>query len=141
MATGVQKESLCGHDMVTGVHEEVTYCPLVHLQESRKRTAPLVNRNSAVRIPLKRLKQTKYCWPFSSWQTTTILQTSIAIITEIPNCQSRSRQRSPRSTGNLKSSSCLKIFPNEPQSPQSADSRGQNQILPFSHEGRCATNF
>ena len=38
-----------GHDMVTGVHEEVTYCSPVHLQESRKRTALPVNRNSAVR--------------------------------------------------------------------------------------------
>ena len=26
MEKGVQKERLCGHDMVTGVHEEVTYC-------------------------------------------------------------------------------------------------------------------
>ena len=26
MATGVQKERPYGHDMVTGVHEEVTYC-------------------------------------------------------------------------------------------------------------------
>ena len=24
--TGVQRGSVCGHDMVTGVHEEVTYC-------------------------------------------------------------------------------------------------------------------
>ena len=26
MVTGVQRECLCGHDMVKGVHEEVTYC-------------------------------------------------------------------------------------------------------------------
>ena len=37
-----------GHDMVTGVHEEV---PL-HLRENRKRTALPVNHNSAMRIPL-----------------------------------------------------------------------------------------
>ena len=28
MVTGVQKESLCDHDMVTGFHEEFTYCSL-----------------------------------------------------------------------------------------------------------------
>ena len=37
-----------------------------HLQESRKRTALPVNRHSSVRKPLRRLKQTKICWPFSS---------------------------------------------------------------------------
>ena len=82
----------------------------VHLQESRKIAAIPANRNSAVRIPLRRSKQTKFCWPFSSWQTTTILLSSISISKEFPNCQSRSREQFPRSTGNLKSLSGLKIF-------------------------------
>ena len=69
-----------------------------------------MNPNSAVRKPLRRLKQTKLYWPFSSWQTTTSLQISITISTEFPNCQNRSRQRCPRSTGNLRSLKCLKIF-------------------------------
>ena len=99
-----------GHDMVTGVHEEVTYAPLIHLQESRKRTALPVNHNSAVRILLRRSKEIKMCWPFSSWQTTTILQTLIIISTEFPNCQNRSPQRCQRLTGNLRSLNCLKIF-------------------------------
>ena len=30
MVTEVQKESPCGHHMVTGVHEEFTYCPPPH---------------------------------------------------------------------------------------------------------------
>ena len=83
--------------------------PLVHLRESRKRTVLQVNRNSAKKTPLRRLRQNIVCRSFSSWQTTTILQISITIITEFPNSQSRLRQRRPRSTGNLKSSSCLKI--------------------------------
>ena len=50
MVTGVQKESLCGLDIVTGateligecqdmtgVNEEVTYCPLVHPQEAEEK--------------------------------------------------------------------------------------------------------
>ena len=84
--------------------------PAVHLQESRKRTSSQVNRNSAVRIPLQRSKQTNFCWPFSSWQVTTILQIFTITSTEFPNCQNRSRQRCLRSTGNLKSLSCLKIY-------------------------------
>ena len=80
MVTGVQKESLCGHDMVTeatekirnrhdmvtGVHGEVTYCsPSASLGKQKRTTLP-VSRKSAVRIPLRQLKQTKTCWPFSS---------------------------------------------------------------------------
>ena len=99
-----------GHDMVLGVHEEVTHCTLIHLQESRKRTALQVNRSSAVKTLLRRLRQTKFCGPFRSWQTATILRFSITKLTEFSNCQSHLRQRWPRSTGNLKSSSCWKIF-------------------------------
>ena len=57
--------------------------PLVHLQKSRKRTTLQVNPNSAVKTPLRRLRQIKFCWSFSSWQTTTILQSSIENITRI----------------------------------------------------------
>ena len=79
MVTKVQRGRVCSHDMVTGatqqipnchdltgVQEEVTYCPLVHLQGSRRKTASPVNCNSAVKTPLRRSKQTKFCWPFNS---------------------------------------------------------------------------
>ena len=62
--------------------------PLVHLQVSRRNTALPVNRNSAVKTHLRRSKQTKFCWPFSSWQTITILRTFTITSTEFPNCQS-----------------------------------------------------
>ena len=101
VVAGVQRRSLCGHDMVTGaaeqignrhdmtgVHEEVTYCPLVHLQGSRRKTSPPVNHNSAVKTQLRRSKQSKFCWPFSSWQSITILRTFTIISTEFPICQS-----------------------------------------------------
>ena len=61
--------------------------PLVHRQENRKRTVLRVNRNSAARTPLWRSRQTKVCWPFSSWQITTFLRTSKITSTEFPNCQ------------------------------------------------------
>ena len=79
LVTGVQTENLYGHDTVTGatqqignchdltgVHEEVTYCPLVHLQGSGRKTAVPVNRNSTVKTPLRQSKQTKFCWPLNS---------------------------------------------------------------------------
>ena len=65
--------------------------PLVKHQKSRNRTSLPVNRNSAVTILLQRLKQTKPCWPFSSWQTTIILQVSRTISAELSNCQNRSQ--------------------------------------------------
>ena len=54
------------HDMVTGVHEEVTYCSPLQIQESRKRTAPQINRNFAAETPLRQLRHTNFCWHFSS---------------------------------------------------------------------------
>ena len=104
-----------GHDLVTGVHEEVTYCSLITSSGKQKKTALPVNRNFAVKIPLRRLKQTKVCWHFSSWWTRITLQYSTRISTEFPNCQNLSRQQCPNSTGNLKSLSCLKSFSNESQ--------------------------
>ena len=112
MAMGVQRERERAHRRLTWWQEftkKLPTAPLAHLQESRKRTALQVNLNSAAKTPLKRLRQTKFCWHFSSWQTTIVLQISITILTEFPNCQSHLRQRCQRLTGNLKSSSCLKI--------------------------------
>ena len=76
MATGVQREreSLCRRDLVTGatkeigkrhdmtgVHEEVTYCSPCISSGKQKKNRSTVNRNSAVRTPLRRSKQTKFC--------------------------------------------------------------------------------
>ena len=55
MVTGAIEQIGNCHNM-TGAHEEVTYCPLVHLQESRRKTALPVNHNSAVKTHLRRLK-------------------------------------------------------------------------------------
>ena len=123
MVTEFQKESLYRYNMVTGateqirnchdmtaVHEKVTYCSTSTSSGKQKKTALPVNRNSAVKTPLQRLRQAKFCWRFSSVQTTTILQISITILTEFLNCQSQLRQRRPSSMRNLKSSTCLKTF-------------------------------
>ena len=109
MVTGATKQIRNRHDK-TGVHQEVTYCSPSLSSGKQKRTALPVNRKSAVKTPMRRLKQTKSCWPFSNWQITTILQISLTELTEFPKCSSHSRQRCPPSTGNLKKSRCLKIF-------------------------------
>ena len=66
MVTGATEQIRNRHDMVTGVHEEVTYCCLKTFSGNHKITALPVNRNSAVRIPLRQLKQAKVFWHFSS---------------------------------------------------------------------------
>ena len=63
MVTEVTLEVRNRYYLVTGVDEEVTYCSPSILQESRKRTALPLNHNSLVRITLRWLKQTKFCWP------------------------------------------------------------------------------
>ena len=59
MVTGTTEQIINCHDM-TGVHEEVTYYPLVHLQGSGRKTALPVNHNSAVKTHQRRSKQTKF---------------------------------------------------------------------------------
>ena len=112
MVTGATEQSRNRHDM-TGVHEEVTYCsPSTSSGKQKENHSTSQPHFCSDNTPW--LKQTKVCWPFSSWQITTILQVSITILTEFPNGQSHLQQRCPRSTGNLKISSCLKIFSKQP---------------------------
>ena len=84
--------------------------PPIHIHESKKRTALPVNRNSAVKTTLQRLKQTNNWWPFSSVQTTTTLQSSITVSKKFPICHSPSRQRCQRSLRNLRNLSCWNVF-------------------------------
>ena len=90
-----------GHDMVTaateqignchditGVHEEVTYCSPSTSSGKQKKDCFTSQQQFRRRTPLRRSTQTIFCWPFSSWQITTILRTSKITSTEFPNCQS-----------------------------------------------------
>ena len=90
MVTGVQKESLCGHAMLTGVHDEVTYCS-PSTSSGKQKKNPSTNQPqfcSENTTPLQRSNQTKFCWPFSSWQITTLPQTFVITSTVFWNCQS-----------------------------------------------------
>ena len=63
-----------------------------------------------MKTPVRRLKQTNFCRHFSSWQTTATLQIFITILTKFLSFESRSPQRCPCLTGNLRTLSCLKTF-------------------------------
>ena len=113
-----------GHDMVTGVYDEVTYCsPSTSSgkQENNRSTSQPQFHIDNTTTPLRRSRQTNLFWPFSSWQTSTSLQFFITISTDFPSCQNRSPQRRQHLTGNLGSSSSLKIFSREAQISQSVD--------------------
>ena len=99
-----------GQDMVIGVHEDVIYWSFSKSSGKRKKNRSTSQPQFRNENTLRRLKQTKFCWPFSSWQTTKNLQISIALSTEIPNCQNRSPQRCQHLAGNLRSSNRLNIF-------------------------------
>ena len=110
--TGVRCEGTQARTMPMTWWQEFTrkshIAPPVYLQASRRETILPVSRNSTLKICLRRSKQTNVWWPFSNWQTITVLQTFITISIEFPSCQSRSPQRCPRLTGIPRSSSCLK---------------------------------
>ena len=73
------------------------------------RRVPRVSHNSASRTPLRRLKQTRIFWPFSSWRATAPPQTSTTALTEVQNCPNPSRPQSPPSTKSHKNLKSLKI--------------------------------
>ena len=61
--------------------------PLVLHQGNRRRRAPQVNLNFAVRIPLRHWRQTRFCWPFSNWQRTVIQPILTTTLAEFRNCR------------------------------------------------------
>ena len=82
--------------------------PLLLRQPNKRRRAPQVNLNIAVKKPLRQLRQTRFCWPFSNWRRTVILPLSTTTAIESKNCLSPSRQQGPPSTESQRNSNCLK---------------------------------
>ena len=94
----VDSESDEAHHMVTGVLEEIPYCSLELPQENKRRRAPQVSHNFAVRTLLRQLKQTRFCWLLSIWRATAFPPTSTTTFTEFQNCLNPLRQQGPHST-------------------------------------------
>ena len=84
--------------------------PLLLRQANRRRRVPQVNRNFAVKILLRQLRQTRFCGPFSNWQRTPIQSISTIILTESRNCLNPSQRQCLRLMGNQRNSNCLKIY-------------------------------
>ena len=82
--------------------------PLGLIQENGG-PAPQVSNNSAVRTPLRQLKQRGFCWPFNSSPAVAKRPTSTTSSIEIPSCETHSTQQCPRLTGDLRSLNCLNI--------------------------------
>ena len=116
--------------------------PLLLRQANRRKRAPRVNLISAVRIPLRQLKQIRLSWPFSNLRRTPIQSISTILLAESQNCLNLLQRRCPGLTENQRNSVCLKrSFPNEFANPQSVDGRRQKKLLPLSHAWWCSTNF
>ena len=110
MVTGGPEEIRHNPHRLTATQEEIPYCsPLLFRQANKRRRVPQVNLNSAVRIPLRQLKQTRFCWPFSNWRRTPIQSISITTLTESQNCLNPSQRRCLRLMENQRNSNCLKI--------------------------------
>ena len=72
--------------------------PLDFPQEIKGRRVLQVTHHFAVRIPLRNVKQTRFCWLFSSWRATAIAPTSTTTLTKFQNCLNPSRQQCPPAT-------------------------------------------
>ena len=97
-----------GHGMVTGFHEEVTYC-------SPSTSPGKQNRNCSTSWPQNRSENTPATIEagqilLALQQLAQLCKLFLITSTEFPNCQSHLPQRCPRSMVNLKSLSCWKTF-------------------------------
>ena len=72
MVTGATGELRHYPHTMTLAQEEIPYCSPTTSSGKQKKVSPHVNLNSAVRIPLRQSKQTRFCWPFNNWRRTPI---------------------------------------------------------------------
>ena len=90
-------------------NKKSTFAQLGFLQENKWRRARQVSHKSAVKIPLRQMRQTSFCWLFNNWRATLVQPIRVTRSTEIQNCPNPSRQQCRPSIGNQKSLKCLKI--------------------------------
>ena len=117
--------------------------PLERLQASKRKRALQVNHKTALKTPLWRSKQTKFCWVSSKWQTTAILQILITTFREFPcfHVDKVANHNNAHVSWQIRKVWAVwRSFPNKPQNSQSANRRWPIQLSPFSHEVRRVTN-
>ena len=110
MVTGVTRESRQHPHMTMETQEEIPYCSTSTSSGKKRRCAPRVSHNSAVRTPLRHLRQTRFCWPLNNGQRTVIQPISTIISAESQNCRNPSWRQCPRLMENQKNLNCLKVY-------------------------------
>ena len=110
MVTGGPEEIRQHPHMTTGTQEEIPYCSLSTSSGKKRRCAPQVSHNFAVRIRPRQLKQMRICWPFNNWRRRVIQPTSTTKSLESRNCLNPLQRQCPHLIENQKSSNCLKIY-------------------------------
>ena len=109
MVTGGPEEIRHKPHTMTATQEEIPYCSPTTSSGEKRRRVPQINLNMAVRIPLRQLRQTRFCWPLSNWRRTPIQPISITTLAESQNCLNPSQRQCLRLMENQRNSNCLKI--------------------------------
>ena len=111
MVTGVTEETRQYPHLMTATQEEIPYCLLsTSSGEQKKARSTNLSHNFAVRIPLRQLKQARFCWPFNKWRRTAIEPTSTLTSVESRNCLNPLQRQCPHLIENQKRSNCLKTY-------------------------------
>ena len=143
MVTGATIQIGSCHDM-TGVHEEVTYSPPSTSSGKQKKNrstsqpqlcsenTPATTDTDQILLALQQLANNNNSTNFHN-NINRISKLPKSLTTTMPTFDGKS-EKFELFEDFFQTS--LKIH-----NQQSADQRWQNQLLPFSHEGRCATTF
>ena len=115
------------------------FAPLGPLQENKRRRAPLVSHNLALRIALQQLKITFFN-PSAVGEQDTIRPTFTKTLTGAQNGRNPSLHQGPSSLGNKKTWTVWKFIPNELAISQSPHGTRQNKLIFLSHEWWCAAD-
>ena len=114
------------------------FAPPGFLQQTKRRPAPQVSHNFAVRTSLWQLKQTRLCWPFNSWRSTATPRISTTKLIEFRNCLNPLWQECPRSTGNQKNLNFWKISSKQVSNFTINSRKKTNSTISSSHAWWCA---
>ena len=134
-----ERESVCGHDMVTGVHEEVTYCPLSTSSGKEKQNrstnqpqfcsenTPATVEADQILLALQQLANNN---------NSAIFHNNINRISKLPKSLTTTM-----TTFDGKSEKSEDLFQSALKIHKQLTGEDRNNFFPFSHEGRCITDI
>ena len=92
MVTGGPEEIRHNPHTMTATQEEIPHCSPT-TSSGKQKKARSKSQPPKVRIPLRQLKPTRFCWPFNNWRRTPIQPISITTLAESQNCLNPSQRR------------------------------------------------